>query len=434
MLRKKTFNALISWLPLAAALSACAGNSEMFESGLKDTSLGKPLIADGKQPLSETKSDVNSASAFLDSYRLENLKPGKRPPNETDEGGLWLVADLEERKNRLAGNLITDEKLNSYVRSVLCRLTGPYCAEIRLYIQRVPVFNAFMTPNGQMVVWSGLLLRARNESEMAAVLGHEFGHYLRRHSLQRQRDTIAKSNFMAFAGIALSLGGAPAGSVELMQIMTRTSILAFGRDHEREADGYGLRVLYDSNYDLHSAGAMWGLVQKEEKAAGKEEIYNPFTFTHPSSAEREAELNKLADMLAKKQGKNELGRERYLEHILPWRAAFLEDEISRKPQKQALALIDLLIEDGVRLGELYFFKGEVHRRSNQKEGPEEALKLYKKAIEHEGAPPEVYRSMALAHLAQNQKELSKSDFETYLARAPQASDAKLILMQIEAMK
>ena len=53
---------------------------------------------------------------------------------------------------------------------------------------RTPYFNASMAPNGMMQVWSGLLLRVDNEAQLAAVLGHEIGHYLARHSVERLRD------------------------------------------------------------------------------------------------------------------------------------------------------------------------------------------------------------------------------------------------------
>ncbi len=38
-----------------------------------------------------------------------------------------------------------------------------------------------------MVVWTGALLRLRDEAELAAVLGHEFGHFEMRHGLKTFR-------------------------------------------------------------------------------------------------------------------------------------------------------------------------------------------------------------------------------------------------------
>lgn len=416
-------------VPLVLALAGCANNSSHFESGLKDAALGKPAI--GSVPTSEA-SLQNEAS--LDAYRIDNIKPAERPDPGSDEGGMWLSIEEVENKTRNSARLIRDERLNTYVKNIVCKITGPYCPGIRVYLMRSPAFNASMYPNGMMHVNSGLLLRARNEAEMVAVLGHEFGHYLRRHSIQRQRDIVAKSGLLAFASIALATAGAPAGTADLMGIAAQASIQAYSRDHEREADGYGLRILFDNGYDLQASPEMWKRVAQEREMAGQKDYFNPITDSHPPDAERLTEQKKIADALTAKAKGHELGRERYLDFLLPFRTDFLEDEISTKPQKEALALLDILIEDGLRPGELYFFKGEVHRQSAAKDGAKEALGLYDKALKSEGFPPEVYKSRALANLSLGNKEKARGDLETYLQNMPQAKDAHLVRMQIEELK
>jgi predicted Zn-dependent protease len=417
-------------LPLLL-LAACANNSALFESGLKDANLGKPVI----EETANISANVAPASqASLDEYRFDNVKPMERPDPATDEGGLWLALDNVEAKLKLSGGRITDPKLNAYVKDIVCQVTGPYCRQIRVYVMRLPIFNASMSPNGMMQVNSGLLLRCRNEAEMVSVLGHEFGHFLRRHSLQRQRDAVAKTSFLAFTSLALVAAGAPAGTSDLMSIATFASMQAYSRDHEREADGYGLRILFDRGYDVHAGSAIWERLIKETKLAEVERGFNPITASHPADNERVDELERVAKMIESNAGGSDRGRERFLAQILPHRAAFIEDEISKTPQKHAHALLDVLIEDGVRLGELYYFKGEVHRRSADKEAPQEALKFYEKAILNEGTPVQTYKSKAFVLLALGRKEDARKDFETYLKMAPTAQDAQLVRMQIEELK
>ncbi|MBF0167961.1 MAG: M48 family metalloprotease [Alphaproteobacteria bacterium] len=419
---------LFFFLAATLALSACADDKKYFEVGLKDSELGKPVMTEAQT------ASIFSAPQILETYRLENLKPAARPSKETDEGGYWFSADKHEQLVRTSGNLIKDEKLNAYVKGIICRLAGPYCPGIRLYIMRIPQLNANVMANGTTQVWSGLLLRSRDEAELAAVLGHEFGHYLRRHTLQSQRHIIEQTNMATLYTLGAFLGGAPAGSVDLMNMATNSSILAFSRNHEREADGYGLRLLYENKYDLSAPSEVWKRAIDEGKRAGQDGPLNPYSSTHPPDLERQAELKRLADVLSPTLISQDKGRERYLEHILPHRASFLEVEITKNPQKASLALLDILIEDGVRLGELYYFKGEVFRRSAKKNGAEEALKFYKKAIEAEGAPVEVFRSMALAELSLQKKEEAKRNFDIYLQKAPSASDAQIVRMQMEALK
>src|SRR3546814_8299356 len=89
--------------------------------------------------------------------------------------GLWQREYGYELALVAAPVVIRDEALSAYVKSVLCRAVGTdRCDATRVYILREPTFNATMSPNGTMRVYSGLLLRVRSEAVLAAVLGHEF--------------------------------------------------------------------------------------------------------------------------------------------------------------------------------------------------------------------------------------------------------------------
>ena len=105
----------------------------------------------------------------------QRLQAGKLSPVEVTEAFLERIATH-------------DLKLHAYVEDIACRLGASHCPDIRVHIVRTPWFNASMAPNGMMQVWSGLLLRADNEAQLAAVLGHEIGHYISRHSVERLRD------------------------------------------------------------------------------------------------------------------------------------------------------------------------------------------------------------------------------------------------------
>ena len=47
--------------------------------------------------------------------------------------------------------------------------------------------NAFVTPNGKIVVFTGLLPVAKTEAALAAVIGHEVGHVIGHHQAERSR-------------------------------------------------------------------------------------------------------------------------------------------------------------------------------------------------------------------------------------------------------
>ena len=121
-----------------------------------------------------------SASASLDSTR-----PNARPAPGSDEAELWYAMERVELELQHSPLVVRDPALNAYARKVLCEVTRDYCADLRLYLVDLPYFNASMAPNGVMILWTGSLLRIQNEAQLALVLGHEFGHYRERHTLQQ---------------------------------------------------------------------------------------------------------------------------------------------------------------------------------------------------------------------------------------------------------
>ncbi|MCY7354402.1 MAG: M48 family metalloprotease, partial [Lysobacter sp.] len=101
--------------------------------------------------------------------------PGSTPIAGTDEDELWYAMERAERELQRSPLRVRDPALNNYVRRTVCKSAGDYCRDLRVYIMDVPQFNASMAPNGMMLVWTGALLRARDEAEIAFVLAHEMG-------------------------------------------------------------------------------------------------------------------------------------------------------------------------------------------------------------------------------------------------------------------
>ena len=130
-----------------------------------------------------------------------------RPAIDTTEASIWMIMKKAEQSLATSGRVIPDQSLQQYVKQTTCDTSPAYCNDIRVYVVRQPGFNASMAPNGFMSVWSGLLLRVRNEAQLATILGHEVGHYKRRHSLQRWEETIAVANGMVAFNILTAMAG-----------------------------------------------------------------------------------------------------------------------------------------------------------------------------------------------------------------------------------
>ncbi len=412
---------------------------------------------DIKDPITETATLTSKGNDFglganfeigSDPYAYDSIPPGVRPAIDTIEGGIWYSADKIEAKGRTAGNRIHDKKINAYLNKVACKLAGPYCPDMRVYLLRVPIFNAAMSPNGMMSIYTGFLLRVQNEAQLASVVGHEIGHYIRRHGIQRLEDNIAKRQFGMVFGMLMAVAGVPAMS-DVMQLAMLSSQYAFSRDNEREADVIGITLLHMNGYDVREAGKIWeSLIREENPDQDPEEVSTstPFASTHPSSGERTETLSAIANKL---QGPDKWGKSNKTDFdriIGPWKFKYLEDEVRLRNWKSSLEVLEILQENGHKESEISYFKGEIFRNRNRDADPDaeeekdreadsaRALKAYETSMSQTDAPPEAFRAAGLLYNREKMTEKARHALSTYLRLKPNAHDAKLIEYMITNLK
>ncbi len=361
-----------------------------------------------------------------------DIKPGEQPLLDTEEAGFWMQMDRIERNVRTSGRVVRDAELNAYLREIFCHLSPDYCADIRLYIVRSPSFNATMMANGTMQLWTGMLLRVQNEAQLAAVLGHELTHYLRRHTLQKWRDIRAKTDALVFFQFATAVVGL--GIVGLVaQFATLGSIQSFNRDQERESDRIGFEMMTGAGYDPEEAPRIWDALVAEKEASERPRG-SIFFASHPTSEERRETL---AEMAAEYQTTAaERGRERYVEMTAGFRGGWLRDELRQRDFGALQVVLDNLMEAGANPGELYYYQGELHRLRAETEEDDagKALAAYEKAIGLGGAPPEVHRALGLIHWSAKRQSQAKLAFEAYLSAAAEAPDRAMIEHYLRQME
>jgi tetratricopeptide (TPR) repeat protein len=339
-----------------------------------------------------------------------------RPELEGEEGGLWAYMDREERRLQRSPFLIRNEDLNTYVRAIACRLAGEHCPDLRVYIVRTAQFNASMAPNGMMQVWSGLLLRMSNEAQLAAIIGHEIGHYLARHGLDRLREAKSRTAIGQVLSIALSVAAVLGGAVNsLTQLALTAGGLAYGRDQEREADRIGVELMASAGYAPIEAARVWSQLLEEAKAEDSSLGRSVLFATHPPAEEREQMLTEAAARITG----GRVGAETYRQVLAPHRTTFLRDEILRARHGETLVMLDRMPQDG----EVLFFKGEVYR---MRESLDDALGAYRAAETLDGAPPELYRSMGLVLRRTGARGEAARAFARYLELKRDASDAEIV--------
>ncbi|MBX5462305.1 MAG: M48 family metalloprotease [Steroidobacteraceae bacterium] len=359
-------------------------------------------------------------------------------PVETDERGLWQECDRLEDAISHSNLLIKDAGVNAYVRGVIERLFGANAGDVRTYLVRDPDFNASMFPNGMMLVHTGLMARVRNEAQLAAVLGHEAGHYLRRHSLRQWRDMKAKTAVMSVLALA---GAAATGATgnnwyDIANAINSTlllSVFQFSREMESEADAYGLKLLFENGYTPDAAASVWAQLIEERKASAaarkkryKDHAASAFS-THPPSEERMEDLAASSRELQGDDGtvSRDAGLERWRAAIAPLRAMLLDEQIKLNDSGASLYLLNSLAADGWD-GTLKYYEGEAYRLRDEPGDSARASEAYAAAIQFPDAPAEAWRAHGYAQMKAGNMEEGRRALARYLELSPDAVDAAMV--------
>lgn len=353
------------------------------------------------------------------------IGPGYHPAYDSDEAGLWMMSAKAEDSFKTSPLLVRDPQLNDYVHGLMCKMAKDQCGDMRLYILDVPYFNAAMSPNGAMQVWTGLLLRAQNEAQLACVLGHEMSHYMLRHTLAEWHRAINATGAMAV--LAIVTAGAGVGLIgAIANLGIAGSLLSFSRDEEREADAHGQDLVAAAGYDPAQCAALWHEQLDEENAEPDQKDTFLFLRSHPTSDERLATMQKRAAAMPATATAPVVGADTFMTATKAFRAQWLQEELNRGHYGQSLVLVEALLAAEPASGELQFYLAEVYRRRNLKDDAAKAMDEYKSAIATGGAPVAAFRGLGLIAMKSGDAADARDAFQRYLDAAPNADDRAMV--------
>ncbi len=135
--------------------------------------------------------------------------------------------------------------------------------------------NAVTLPGGHIVVFTGLIELAKSGDEVAAVLAHEVGHVVNRHSMQQL------TRGLGLAILASLLTGGAAGRA-MVNYGAQIWQLAYSRDAESEADLFAVGTL--QKVGLRNDGLVAFFRTIEAKHVGENDI--SWLGTHPATPDR----------------------------------------------------------------------------------------------------------------------------------------------------
>lgn len=337
-----------------------------------------------------------------------------------------------ERAIQHSALLVKDEQLNDYVKTTACRVAGDYCTDLRIYVIRNPNFNASMTANGVMEVWTGLLIRVSSEDELAAVLGHELAHYTQLHTLDRLRRI--KKSMTAGSVFDLGLIMLTGVSVPVGQLAAIANLMAFSREQEEEADLLGAKFMAQADFDPHAAAQVWEMiVDEEESAAVKRREPGMFSRTHPSSAERIDTLKMFVRSKYKQSGADSAGQKRHAEILSDYYMMFMEDQLDTNRFGRTEAILRKHREIGVEQNLIHFFTGEMYRQRNEEGDTKLAKQAYTRAVQGERPVADAYLNLGNMYLKEKNSSQAKHNFTQYLELKPDADDRAMIEYYIQEL-
>jgi predicted Zn-dependent protease len=352
--------------------------------------------------------------------------------------GLWK--EMERAEEEIAGSnlVIKDPKLATYLQDIIGTVGGPAAKDFRIYLVRIPDFNAMMFPSGFAVVFSGLLLRMRNEAQLAGVIAHESGHFLRRHEIRSWRDMRKKTDLFAIGSMLAGIGGAGAGVylgdyVQLAQLGTLLSLFQYSREMEAEADAMGIKLMEANGYPPIEMSNIWEQLIGEENASaryrGKHRHKGGLFDTHPPEGSRMVDLRADAQELTVPGKAYDARRGRYLSMIGDIRPTLLDDQVKLNDPGASEYLIQTLAQDGWN-GLLRYYEGEVWRLRNRPGDDVRAEQSYAAAIAYPDAPADAWRWHGVSLMKQGRSGEAKAAFSRYLRLKPDAADAAWVRQMI----
>ena len=154
----------------------------------------------------------------------------------------------------LSGRVLFNDPVSKYLNKVADEILSDdpeLRKQLRFYVLKSPVPNAFTTEQGIVFVNLGLLPRLDNEAQLAFILCHEIAHFIEHHVIE---------GYVASAQIDLSKGEYRKTS-DYEKLMLKN---LYSQDHEMAADIKGFALFAKTKYAAESIPAVFEVLKNAE--------------------------------------------------------------------------------------------------------------------------------------------------------------------------
>ncbi len=361
----------------------------------------------------------------------------------TGQKELQLVSEKEEialgkahyveGQQTAGGEFILDPSLTAYVRGVLNKITAvsdrPHLPfEIVIANDSSP--NAWAMPGGKMAINRGLLLELNNEAELAAVLSHEATHAVARHGARQQESALLIGIGAAVLSTTLSDSDHPRLADIAIGVGAGLVATKYGRDHELEADRYGIEYMKRAGYDAKAAVSLQETFVRLSGEKQSNWLAGLFA-SHPPSLERVQanERHAMGQFPPVVTGEAEYQKAiAPLKELKPAYDAYdaATKEFAKKHYPESISLIDKAITLEPREALFYALRGQARERDGNRQAAE---KDYDEAIRRNPNYYGPWLNRGRLRVASKRYPEGETDLERSMRLLP-TSTAQLLLGQL----
>ncbi|XP_004607360.2 metalloendopeptidase OMA1, mitochondrial [Sorex araneus] len=160
-----------------------------------------------------------------------------------------------------------------------------------------PVINAFVLPNGQMFIFTGLLNSVADIHQLCFLLGHEIAHAVLGHAAEKA-SLVHLLDFLGLIFLTMTWAICPQDSLALLGqwIQSKLKEYMFDRPYSRtleaEADRIGLLFAAKACVDVRASSVFWQQMEFADSLQGQPKMPE-WLSTHPSHGNRAEHLDRL---------------------------------------------------------------------------------------------------------------------------------------------